>query len=101
MDSAIVPRPLNRSAMVPALAVTACAASTSAASPSAVACKKANGGKGTDTPPKLTVTGSGSQRVCEIGRAHVLTPVTNAHLVCRLLLEKKNTHKHSYKYNNI
>src|SRR3546814_2779471 len=27
----------------------------------------------------------------EIGRAHVLTPVTNAHLVCRLLLEKKQT----------
>src|SRR3546814_8035044 len=26
----------------------------------------------------------------KIGRAHVLTPVTNAHLVCRLLLEKKN-----------
>src|SRR3546814_6291460 len=26
----------------------------------------------------------------EIGRAHVCTPVTNAHLVCRLLLEKKN-----------
>src|SRR6184192_4610642 len=25
----------------------------------------------------------------EIGRAHVLTPVTNRHLVCRLLLEKK------------
>src|SRR3546814_2325620 len=25
----------------------------------------------------------------EIGRAHVLTPVTNANLVCRLLLEKK------------
>src|SRR3546814_6018530 len=25
----------------------------------------------------------------EIGRAHVSTPVTNAHLVCRLLLEKK------------
>src|SRR3546814_6983090 len=25
----------------------------------------------------------------EIGRAHVLTPVTNAHLVYRLLLEKK------------
>src|SRR3546814_10925531 len=24
----------------------------------------------------------------EIGRAHVLTPVTNAHLVCRLLLEQ-------------
>src|SRR3546814_4695498 len=27
--------------------------------------------------------------VLEIGRAHVSTPVTNAHLVCRLLLEKK------------
>src|SRR3546814_9716783 len=29
----------------------------------------------------------------EIGRAHVCTPVTNAHLVCRLLLEKKNVGK--------
>src|SRR3546814_6565527 len=30
----------------------------------------------------------------QIGRAHVLTPVTNAHLVCRLLLEKtKKQHK--------
>src|SRR3546814_1769953 len=28
----------------------------------------------------------------EIGRAHVLTPVTNAHLVCRLLLDKKKRH---------
>src|SRR3546814_10894834 len=27
----------------------------------------------------------------EIGRAHVLTPDTNAHLVCRLLLENKNS----------
>src|SRR3546814_4701660 len=26
----------------------------------------------------------------EIGRAHVCTPVPNAHLVCRLLLQKKN-----------
>src|SRR3546814_7769223 len=25
----------------------------------------------------------------QIGRAHVCTPVTNAHLLCRLLLEKK------------
>src|SRR3546814_10036529 len=25
----------------------------------------------------------------KIGRAHVCTPVTNAHLVCRLLLDKK------------
>src|SRR3546814_1328816 len=30
----------------------------------------------------------------EIGRAHVLTPVTNAHLVCRLLLEKTNDYLH-------
>src|SRR3546814_5270547 len=28
-------------------------------------------------------------REFEIGRAHVCTPVTNAHFVCRLLLEKK------------
>src|SRR3546814_9128723 len=27
----------------------------------------------------------------QIGRAHVCTPVTNAHLVCRLLLEKKKS----------
>src|SRR3546814_1953588 len=27
----------------------------------------------------------------EIGRAHVRTPVTNAHIVCSLLLDKKNT----------
>src|SRR3546814_2719529 len=27
----------------------------------------------------------------QIGRAHVCTPVTNAHLVCRLLLETKTT----------
>src|SRR3546814_8515641 len=26
----------------------------------------------------------------QIGRAHICTPVTNAHLVCRLLLETKN-----------
>src|SRR5213594_5097141 len=31
-----------------------------------------------------------AQRV-ELGRAHVCTPVTNAYIVCRLLLEKKNT----------
>src|SRR3546814_1660934 len=34
----------------------------------------------------------------KIGRAHVCTPVTNAHLVCRLLLEKKKckAEKHTY-----
>src|SRR3546814_838940 len=31
----------------------------------------------------------------EIGRAHVCTPVTNAHLVCRLLLEKKKQTIHT------
>src|SRR3546814_6329576 len=30
----------------------------------------------------------GRTSTTEIGRAHVCTPVTNAHLVCRLLLEK-------------
>src|SRR3546814_6501822 len=29
----------------------------------------------------------------QIGRAHVCTPVTNAHLVCRLLLENKKKNK--------
>src|SRR3546814_6697808 len=29
----------------------------------------------------------------EIGRAQVCAPVTNAHIVCRLLLAKKNTYK--------
>src|SRR3546814_4332100 len=29
----------------------------------------------------------------QIGRAHVCTPVTNAHLVCRILLEKKTTYR--------
>src|SRR3546814_6323912 len=34
----------------------------------------------------------------EIGRAHVCTPVTNAHLVCRLLLaKKKNKNRHKTK----
>src|SRR3546814_10353287 len=37
----------------------------------------------------------GQQRNLEIGRAHVWTPVTNAHLVCRLLLEKKKTDNNS------
>src|SRR3546814_8499065 len=38
--------------------------------------------------------GSALARGLEIGRAHVRTPVTNAHLVCRLLLEKKNIKYH-------
>src|SRR3546814_10455706 len=39
---------------------------------------------------------STESKVKEIGRAHVCTPVTNAHLVCRLLLEKKSQQKHLY-----
>src|SRR3546814_3129054 len=48
---------------------------------------------------KPGLTGNGEQPImgllpsfpdAKIGRAHVLTPVTNAHRVCRLLLEKKN-----------
>src|SRR3546814_6666448 len=30
-----------------------------------------------------------TRNIVEIGRAHVCTPVTNAHLVCRLMLAKK------------
>src|SRR3546814_7621287 len=38
-----------------------------------------------------------AQQFPEIGRAHVWPPVTNAHLVCRLLLEKKN-HRPTHTY---
>src|SRR3546814_2282359 len=40
--------------------------------------------------------------LCEhkIGRAHVCTPVTNAHLVCRLLLETQYQSLYSSVYNN-
>src|SRR3546814_4493237 len=48
-------------------------------------------------PADMIVAGSGElmnpdevlTKAQEIGRAHVCTPVTNAHLVCSLLLEKK------------
>src|SRR3546814_10166257 len=33
-------------------------------------------------------------RMSQIGRAHVCTPVTNAHLVCRLMLAKQNKYAH-------
>src|SRR3546814_1380247 len=58
---------------------------------------------------RLCPTSASSRRIClrfaaanprlilgvrrqQIGRAHVCTPVTNAHLVCRLLLEIKKTY---------
>src|SRR3546814_8927135 len=37
----------------------------------------------------IAYIGNNGTLVLEIGRAHVCTPVTNAHPVCRLLLEKK------------
>src|SRR3546814_5283082 len=43
------------------------------------------GGKGDGAP----IATEALHRIGQIGRAHVRTPVTNAHLVCRLLLEKK------------
>src|SRR3546814_2172466 len=36
-----------------------------------------------------------AERKKKIGRAHVRTPVTNAHIVCRLLIEKKTKHTHN------
>src|SRR3546814_5503035 len=35
----------------------------------------------------------------QIGRAHVRTPVTNAQLICRLLLEKTKNKKKKHLYN--
>src|SRR3546814_10259314 len=42
----------------------------------------------------LGTTVVGKTELTKIGRAHVSTPVTNAHLVCRLLLENTNTLHH-------
>src|SRR3546814_3033075 len=39
--------------------------------------------------PAASAAAEGQGAVAEIGREHVCTHVTNAHLVCRLLLEKK------------
>src|SRR3546814_1107004 len=47
--------------------------------------------KAFDVQPGQKLYLAPDKRVHEIGRAHVLTPVTNAHIVCRLLLEKKKT----------
>src|SRR3546814_980756 len=42
--------------------------------------------------PLLIMRGEHDPVAGQIGRAHVLTPCINAHLVCRLLLEKKEKH---------
>src|SRR3546814_6503302 len=52
-------------------------------------------------PELATVRVGHSWMGLEIGRAHVCTPVTNAHLVCRLLLEKKKKTQDSTTMNTI
>src|SRR3546814_4265932 len=39
---------------------------------------------------------AGEQGGVQIGRAHVCTPVTNAHLVCRLLRDKKKSYNSTH-----
>src|SRR3546814_244289 len=46
-------------------------------------------GLGAGSDPEVGRQAAEEHREEKIGRAHVRTPVTNAHLVCRLLLEKK------------
>src|SRR3546814_2424680 len=55
----------------------------------------------TPSQPPPAFAGGGAKaklaaEAAQIGRAHVRTPVTNAHLVCRPLLEKKKTHRDVY-----
>src|SRR3546814_9914026 len=49
-------------------------------------------GAGPDTLAATAIATAFTQIVdsYEIGRAQVLTPVTNEHIVCRLMLEQKN-----------
>src|SRR3546814_1791795 len=44
-------------------------------------------------PPagRLHLVNARESTAAKIGRAHVCTPVTNAHIVCRLLLAQTNT----------
>src|SRR3546814_6562523 len=41
----------------------------------------------------LVAPGYTTAEIVEIGRAHVCTPVTNAHIVCRLLLDNKKVRR--------
>src|SRR3546814_10071133 len=45
-------------------------------------------------PPLLPAQACGL--TCQIGRAHVSTPVTNAHTACRLLLDKQHCTSNTY-----
>src|SRR3546814_1996154 len=47
--------------------------------------------RGVNPSPSSATVATGEQ----IGREHVCTPVTNAHLVCQLLLSKKKPTKHN------
>src|SRR3546814_7084215 len=49
---------------------------------------------GRKSPSPMPRLRSSIQRHEQIGRAHVCTPVTNAHLVCRLLLDKTKVRPH-------
>src|SRR3546814_3632324 len=86
------------------LAMTALpAASAAATCPVKIASGKLHGEMQRKTPRPCSEislrspVGPGSGK---IGRAHVRTPVTNAHLVCRLLLEKTKALKKTKKRNN-
>src|SRR3546814_5131993 len=45
--------------------------------------------------PRVAAGNRAARGSRKIGRAHVCTPVTNAHIVCRLLLEKKTKPTHT------
>src|SRR3546814_5906167 len=53
-------------------------------------------GKGTEHLVMRALPNNPAGHQAKIGRAHVCTPVTNAHLVCSLLLEKQNTNTTNY-----
>src|SRR3546814_5222091 len=86
-------RPRRASAVTPA-APQLIRASASALGLMSVMTMRAPGqiSAATIAPTPATVPISTIQPHAEIGRAHVCTPVTNAHLVCRLLLDKQTTH---------
>src|SRR3546814_4149744 len=57
----------------------------------AVACSLAMGNGDDGGAKHFAERACGGRERQEIGRAHVWTPVTNAHSVCRLLLDKADT----------
>src|SRR3546814_9503532 len=51
--------------------------------------RKCHGRDSIPGPGRYATRSRSEEHTSELGRAHVCTPVTNAHLVCRLHLEKK------------